>query len=348
MNGYLINLLIIIGIGLISLTFKSKETRKKIFLYASFIDMFLFLSLRSIDVGIDLPNYFYFFDKCNEHSWATIFSYRYEPGFIIYTKIIANVFNNKQLFLSVTALLSLAGPFYIIKKYSKNYFLGIFLYITFQFFTYDFYLLRQIIAMSITMLSLKFVEEKKLIKFILMIVLATCFHTSACIFIIVYWLSKINMDNKKVVLVFFIMVAVAIFGNSIINMALNFLYQHYAESEGEAGGYFYFSILMIIFILITAIKNDFFENDKRNIMWYNILIMALFVQLLAIMKPIINRLTIYYSIAIIIALPNAIHSIKEKNTRMLLSFGTFIGFFIFYLTRLDNPITYIDYHFFWS
>lgn len=348
MNAYLINLFVILLIGIISLSFKSKENRKKIILCGSFLEMFLFLSLRNINVGIDLPNYFYFFDKCNENSWLTIFSYRYEPGFIIYTKIIANIFNNKQLFLCITAFLSLIGPFYIIKRYSKNYFLSIFLYITFQFYTYDFYLLRQIIAISIIMFSLKFVEERSLIKFLLTIALATCFHTSACIFVIIYWIAKIKMDNRKILIVSIMMFFIAIFGNFIIEIVLKFFYQHYAKSAGEEGGYFYFIIIMLVFIFATLFKKDFFNSDKNNLIWYNILIIALLVQLLAIMKPIINRLTIYYSISLIIVLPNVINVIKEKNLRMLLSVVIFTGFFVFYLTRLNNPITYMDYCFFWQ
>ena len=202
--------------------------------------------------------------------------------------------------------------------------------------------------MSITMFSLKFVEERKLIKFLLTIVLATCFHTSACVFVIVYWIAKIKMDNKKVFIVFVTMFIIAIFGNSLIDIALKFLYQHYAGSVGEEGGYFYFVILMLVFIFATIFKKDFLNSDNKNLIWYNILIIALFIQLLAILKPIINRLTIYYSIALIIVLPNVINVVKEKNLRMLLNVCIFTGFFVFYLTRLDNPITYVDYHFFWQ
>lgn len=347
MNWYVINLLIIIAIGMVSLLFKEKETRKKVFLYGAFIQLFLFLSLRTTEGKTDLPNYFYFFDKCNQVGWGKIFSYRYEPLFIIYTKIIANILNNKQLFLVITAFISLLGPLYIIKKYSKNYFLSVFLFITFQFFTYDFYLLRQVIAMSILLLSLKFVEERKLIKFIIMIILATCFHMSACLFIIVYWLAKIKIDNKKMLMIAGIMIAIFLFGDSIINVALSIIYQNYADAIEEGGGYFYFAVLLCVFFIVTMLKGAFLKQQKTNLMWYNILIIAIFIQLFAIQKPIISRVTIYYSIALIIVLPNVIQCFKEKNLRLLANVMICIVFFLFYLTRLGSEI-YGDYQFFWN
>lgn len=348
MNWYLTNLLIIIALGLLSLLFHEKENRKKFFLYGSFIQLFLFLSLRAIDVGIDLPNYFYFFDKCNQLGWSEIFSYRYEPLYIIYTKLIANLLNDKQIFLIITAFLSLIGPFYIIKRYSKNYFLSVFLFITFQFYTYDFYILRQVIAMSILLLSLKYVEERKLIKFTIMVGIATCFHTSAFLFIIVYWLSQLEIDNKKMFIIVGILMAILLFGDSIIDIVLNIVYQHYIGSIGEEGGYFYFSVLLIVFMFTTLVKQSFYKQQKTNLLWYNILIIAMFIQLFAIQKPIISRVTIYYSISLIIVLPNAIQCLKEKNLRMLINMIICLGFFAFYLTRLSNKITYIDYHFFWQ
>ncbi len=348
MNWYLTNLLIVIIIGLLSLLFRSEDTRRKFFLYGSFIQLFLFLSLRATDVGIDLPNYFYFYDKCNQVGWNTIFSYRYEPLYIIYTKLIANFINNKQIFLVITAFLSLMGPLYIIKKYSKNYFLSIFLFITFQFFTYDFYLLRQVIAMSILLLSLKYVEEKKFVKFAIMVGIATCFHTSAFLFVIVYWLSKLEIDSKKLLIITGCMIGILLFGDRIINLVLNIVYQHYVGSTGEEGGYFYFIVLLFVFLITTLLKKAFLRQQKTNQIWYNILILAMFIQLFAIKKPIISRATIYYSIALIIVLPNVIKCIKDKNLRMLINLLVCVGFFLFYLTRLGNENIYMTYHFFWQ
>lgn len=348
MNWYLINLLIIVIIGLVSLLFKSRDTRKKFFLYASFLQLFLFLGLRAIDVGVDLPNYFYFYDKCNQLGWSQVFSFRYEPFYIIYTKLIANFINDKQIFLVVTAFLSLIGPLYIIKKYSKNYFLSTFLFITFQFYTYDFYILRQVIAMSILLLSLKYVEKRNFPKFAIMVGVATCFHTSAFLFIIVYWFSKIKIDNKKILMITGMMIAILLFGDKIINMALNIVYQYYVGSVGEEGGYFYLIVLLIAFLSTTLVKNAFHLQQKNNFMWYNVLIISIFIQLFAIQKPIISRITIYYSIALIIVIPNAIQCIKDKNLKMLIDMIICLGFFIFYLTRLENKISYMDYHFFWQ
>lgn len=350
MNAYLINLFIICLIGIISLTIKNKNIRRKFFLYGAFIDLFLFLSLRALTVGIDMPIYLQIYDDCNLYGWNVIYNLRYEVGFITYTKLIANIINSEQIYVCITAFLALIGPFYIIKKYSKNYFLSVFLFITFQFFTYDFYLLRQVIAISIVLLSIKFVEERKLFKFIFMVLLATIFHTTTCLFLIVYWIYKIRVNNRKLLWLTGIAIAIMILGNTVINMVFQYFYKYayYSQLTNEGGGYFYLFVLICIFVFTTLIRDVYFNSEKTNSLWYNILIFAILVQLFATIQSIFNRVTIYYSISIIIVLPNVIRCLRKSNLRLIVSILIYIFLTFYYVIETQNSIIYMDYSFFWQ
>ncbi|WP_316832391.1 EpsG family protein [Pedobacter aquatilis] len=71
---------------------------------------------------------------------------------------------------------------------------------------------RQLIALSICLYSLKFVLDKKPLKFLFSIAIAFSFHTSALFFLIYYFL---NRDYKKYLVVLFLLSAIVIGKSSI-------------------------------------------------------------------------------------------------------------------------------------
>ena len=343
MSAYIINLLIVFAIFLVTRAIKDKEKGKKIFLYLSFLELFLFLALRGLDVGADLRAYFNLYDNCNLYSLTDVFKFRYEKGYIFYTYVIANFINNKQWFLVITAFISLIGPLFAIKRYSKNYYLSVFVYITFQFYVYNFYILRQVMALSIVLLSIKFIEERKFIKFLLLVILATLFHTSAILFIAVYFISKIKINNKILVLLYGAVIGIVLFGDSIIKYILGFI-QNYAET-GNNGGIPYFIVLFIVFLIATLVKNKFF-TDKNDIMWYNILVIAILIQTLTLKLSILSRLNIYYTISIIMVLPNLLECFKDKRIKNIGEIAIVLMLTLYFINALNDTNIYRNYHFF--
>lgn len=86
---------------------------------------------------------------------------------------------------------------------------------------------RQLIALSICLYSLKFVLDKKPMKFFLSIALAFSFHTSALFFLIYYFL---NRDFKKYFLILFLLLAVLIGKSSIPT----YIFSSFADFLGGA------------------------------------------------------------------------------------------------------------------
>ena len=119
MNYYIANLVCIIIIYFICCAcIKDNEKKQRIFLFITFIQLFLFLAMRRIDIGVDLQNYIPFLDRVKEFVFNEIFEIGYEPGYNIYCKIIMTVTQIKQIFMIITAVVTLLGTIYYIYKKS--------------------------------------------------------------------------------------------------------------------------------------------------------------------------------------------------------------------------------------
>ena len=332
MNFYIIFLLtILIEYILLTLIIKNKEKKNEIFLILSFLQMFIILAIRNIDVGIDLQNYIPFYERCETYSWAQILEPGLkEYGYRIYNKILSLLAISDQLFFSLTAGISLIGVYFVIKKYSKNYFLSTYIYIAFDFYIFIFSGLRQSIALSIGMIAIKFIEEQKFFKFIILILLASTFHISALILIPMYFMKNIKVKPKMFPVILLIYFMLFIMRKYIISIILTFVYSNYSISN-TGNGYAYLLLLMAIVTMITIYKRQYIKQEGLNNLFYNNLLVATLIQIFASAQGEVARLTMYYSIYMIIAIPNFIKSINEEEQRYAVEIMTVILLFIYFL-----------------
>ena len=80
------------------------------------------------------------------------------------------------------------------------------------------------IAISICLMGFKYVLERKLYYYIIFILLAMTFHTTAIIMLPMYWLNKINLENKFYQILF-VEATLFIFARKIVNVFI-FLHQN--------------------------------------------------------------------------------------------------------------------------
>lgn len=349
MSYYLVNLLILVVIYLICCAcIKNKEKKQKIFFFVAFIQLFLFLGLRRIDVGVDLQNYIPFLNRVINFNYEELFTIGFEPGYNVYCRIIMGIFDNKQVFLIITAAITLLGAGYFIYKNSKNYFFSIFIYVTFQFYIFLFSGLRQSIAISILLLSTKFIKERKLIKFIILVFLAGMFHKSAFIFLPAYFIAYKKITTKYLITIVGIGVMLFLFREYIMLFVTRYLYTGYDNFDNQGGGYGLLLLLFILFIVAFYFKKNTLEIDNTNIIWYNYSIIAILIQMLASIEGNVARLTMYYSISMVILIPNVLEAIKPKEISYVGKIILMVLLFVFLLNGVQSENAYMPYKFFWQ
>ena len=176
--------------------FKNKAMRFVFCAVAVFIPCFM-LGVRYY-VGVDYNTYMIlYYRHCNmsfmEYLRADQTS---ELGFFIFSRI-AGYFDKPQILFFLFAVVSYlpVALFCLERKDKSTTFFIAFLFLT-SSFTTGMNIMRQTAAVSIAFYALKYIYDKKLFKFLLCVLLATCFHSTSIVIIPLYflWTKRGNLS----------------------------------------------------------------------------------------------------------------------------------------------------------
>ena len=315
-------LLIMVLVNYIIITLIPVKSKNKLFLNVSFIELFVILILR--EPVSDMITYVDMFHYTDTLSFSEIIGPRYfEDGYMIFTKIITFLTTNERFFIVITSFIILFGQYMFIKKYSSNYLISMYIFIGLNFFDNDYILIRQGIALAILMFSIRYIEDKKLFKFIMCIVVATLFHQSALIFVLLYFISKIKCTKTIKMCCIPIFAIIFMLRQFIMNIIYGFTYSNYIGRVQGSDGYTMLFLFIGIYILIvfseTIMQN---KEQKEEIsvtenIFYWMYILAVVFQILSTAQSIVARLVLYFSISLIILIPNTIQKFENKRLSLL-------------------------------
>lgn len=171
----------------------------KLFIFIPYILIFLFSTFR-YDIGYDYENYarsvlqISKFLKYLDIPTVVIIMGK-EPIMVCLISFFGQI---EHLFVVIFSIYSLAFTYFIYKTFDtyKIHTLGIFLLFTltvlFQYWDW----MRQGVSLSIFLFALKYIEAKKLKKYILYILFAALWHFSAIILLFAYPIARIKISNR--------------------------------------------------------------------------------------------------------------------------------------------------------
>ena len=171
------------------------EKKNKRALTIFFVWLVLLIALRHESVGNDTRNYMLFFNAYSRMDWGTVGNVSAEYGFSYFNKIISLVTHIPQVFLAITAIFIGAMIYPTYKRLCVDPSLTIVLFCTMSTFTMMFSGIRQMLAIGIGFLAYEFTRSKKIIPYILAVLLAMLFHTSAFMLAFMYPLYYAKITN---------------------------------------------------------------------------------------------------------------------------------------------------------
>jgi len=328
---YIVLLLLILCLG--------KSIKKNQYNVWDFILIVILITIAGIRYGIGTDYTMY----SNMYFHPTQANYdKVEIGFKWFIQACNFVFGDVvwAFFLLCSALTII--PIYVtIKKYATKPGEAIFYFVALGFYTLTFNMVRQSIAMAITIFALRYMFEKKAIKYILCVGIASLFHTTAIIMIPMYWLSKIKLTKKQLYLLGGILLslgtlAVPIFNFAITNIPQYAMYEAYAEySDIESGiGTFLVSGVYIILICFAIAQRK--KIVKLNENYYriiNLAVISIFFIALSLKNTLFARMIYYLLIPLVLILPEYISAFKEQN-RKYVQFFIIIACMVFYMMNI--------------
>lgn len=335
----------------------SRENRKNYILFVSII-LILQSGLRNVAVGADTYTYYLQFERIKHLSWTqiynTIFKYYYmnigkDPGYLVFQKIVQYIIPNYQLFLLLIAIFFFSALGNFIFKNTVRLMDALFAFVLYSALFFSFFSitgLRQTIATAATLLGYEFIKKRKLIPFLLLILLASTIHKSVLVFIIFYFIANVK-NTKYYYIIAFLVLPVVWFYRNIFNDFLRIAggYESFVYYEGT-GAYTFTFMLLFVASMAWWRLNSLIKRNNQTQHFFNAFILALVFTPLVWVNPSAMRMVQYFSIFMLLLVPQLMYSlrfdsIKWKNIVFILAIVLLILLYI-------RSQWGIEYKFFWQ
>lgn len=363
------------------------ERRRKIYLIVTFGLLILVAGLRNPSVGIDLPGHYgKRFTAIAAYGWKEIPNFSstigYEIGYCYYTKFLTIFSTDVQFLTFVTELLIYSALGYFIYKESTDVVLSTELMLFSCMYYMCMNIFRQGIAVSIVLVAYVWLdysnrEFSDYIKFILMIILAATFHSSAILCLVMVLFDCLRFTKKQILIALATMVIAYLIYDNLYSITIWFLgsgnnYERYLTSLTEGVGNintqtiynFCLAFLGLLFgyyelvwkrkskkTLFAKSENIYILQKRESFMLYMVL-MASVCRLLIFRMNIINRFSYYFIPFLFVLYPYSLSACSLKYNRGIIKVSIYVIFGIYFIWMTINKATefygVVPYSFYWQ
>lgn len=330
------------------------EKKEKIVAVVGAVVLFLVAALRDKTVGIDTPGYVNHYNILASLDFGTLKEYilnnpdKYKDPTFYYTGwIFSRVLSNPQWWLCAISLIYIIAVGKLIYKESQQTALSWLILVSLSFYSISLTGLRQTVAMSILILGYPFLKERRLIPFIITVLIASLYHQTSLVFLMIYPIATKRIGIYHIV---FAAVAFIVF-YAFQDWLLNFLgdvlqddrFKSYTGGEASQLTMAGFAIQTVCLIFALYYYKELTSKDETAIILYNLSFVGWVIQIFSSFIAEFFRVSMYFSIFNIILVANAASMEKDKRSRSILQMVVAI-IFILYMIK-DGKIYY---EFFWQ
>lgn len=258
-------------------------------------------------------------------------------GFKFMISLLKTLGFTRQDYLMFFAFATVIPYVWFVRRYSVYMVFGVFLMLATGFYTFAMAAIKQTQATAICLCAIPFALDRKWVKFLLLIGLASLFHPYALVYLIVPFMMFEPWHGKTIIWVLvFVTVGVlleTLMGTVlIITEAMGAEYDE-AEMLGEGVNIFRVAVCFVPLLLAVFFGQDLFRNTGEevhlmfNLAMVNALIM--FVGLFGTANY-FARLANYFLPAQVVVLPWMLYSAHPKDRRWLLP-ACMIGYTLYFI-----------------
>jgi hypothetical protein len=271
---------------------KSKEHKNVKFIYflCLVFAVFYFSAFRD-NLGQDYSGYVYVVNQ-NTRVFSML-----EPGYTLLVKFINYFDFSAVLFFVIFSLITNILVLNVYYRESRNFVISVFIFLVCPVLYFNsFNLVRQFASAAILLYSIKYVINRKFIRFTVLTLFASSIHVSSIVFLPLYFFNKLYPR------IFYLSIAVFSFLiGSILKINLfgflndmNFIYSHYLIEDADLIKTGFFSIFLLIsFIFVNQFGNRRCYS-KFEVFSFNLMFILVVVYNLIPSFPVIFRLSVLF------------------------------------------------------
>lgn len=256
-----------------------------------------------------------------------------EIGFYLINKIVSIFTDNPAPVFVICSVIFFTCVYFAILKDSPSPAFSVFLLIGMSFFFVFMNAMRQMVAVSILMLSMRFIERRRLVPFVVMVFLASTFHISALAFVITYLFPKLRINIPFMacaILGFFVLKNEIATG--FISLIDRTVYANYVGSifDTEETGSIVIAMNIVVLAFSLAVPKIYHEEYGAK---YNLYIWCQFAaSLIAILSGALvlsQRIRWMFGLPAIVLIPMTASRIPDRKLRLLVQWAIALLYVIY-------------------
>lgn len=268
-----------------------------------------------------------------------------EPAYLLLTIIFHSLGISFWPFFITLKLCAFGGLMYFLQKYaSKKHFLVI----TFFLFHFGLYFfidnpMRNLLAICVSYFSYQYLEGKEWLKFLGVVLLASLFHISAILLLLLFLSYPIKLSNLKLFLLFIFFNIAIIVSYEFIILKVIAAFSFIPLVEAKVQHYFIDGsglennrlislgfIVQFLFFLLVLYKRKQIENLPHGKLIFWGTICYIFLYRIAAIVPIFYRLQLYMSVFYSVGVCYVFFSLIKKSNRI--AYAMFLTCYLSYVT----------------
>lgn len=276
MLPYLILFIVTVVGGLLLCEIFRAKWNVKIFLVAMSVGFLLFSMFRASTVGVDYQPYLDYFGQVATGGSSYVLSpqdnYRTEFGYGLLNYAISFFGSSQLVFAAGIAVVCIGLTMWYLYKNSVSLWLSLVIFVGYGFFGYTLCTIRHQIAICIFMFALPYLQKKKIVPYMLIVLLSATFHKSMLVLIPVYFLAQLALSWKTLAVYGAGTIFLLIFSEPIITFITQYVYQSY-----QVGTYYMQGrdlrtglVPILTFVIVYLMRKKLLERNPANLQLMNL------------------------------------------------------------------------------
>lgn len=341
MLPYLLVMALALVLGVIVCPERSLK-HKKLYLVLIFSVTFLLAACRSVTVGVDTAMH------CKAYRTISLLSYssmdamtdRFEIGFVILCKLLSLLNSNYQLLIVVSSAIICLCAAYFIYSLADEPILPTVLYLCLLFSNY-LNIMREAVAVAIGMLAIVALTKQKNIPFVLLVLLASLFHRSAIVLLLLLPLQAVNINWKSISVLLITGLLLFLFAEKFLQVIATFLGKTSFYDENFMSSNYFGALIQFLFELFLCIVYfNYVYISHRNglhlmsshmelaLDWS--LLLWLLLSAVGMKVEIVSRFSYYFAPLILCALPISLR-VPTKREALLVGYVLMVIAIVYFI-----------------
>ena len=286
-----------------------------VYILISLLPLFFVVGFRHSSLGSDTATYLRNFNEVATTPWLNLFeNTRLEHGYLIFVKLLTYVIPDARIYQAFCAFIYMLAMFTFAIQHKKSPFLFIYFFATLGMYTFMFTGTRQCLALSICLFSYVFIRKRKIIPFILLVVLAYFFHKSSILFLVTYFIHnrKITWYNM---LIYGGVSYLSIYYIENIQQFFNDALDYDYEIESTGSGGIFLVLIFGLTVMSYVVMAMYNKVTKESRGFFNIGVITVFFWILRIITRVAERPSyffLFFSCALVAYALDAIPKTRER------------------------------------